>query len=76
MKSYEALFGIYSIRVNAENKEEALQKIKAKWQSYKDGSRVKDHIKPYIDKLTVNDILEVRLWRGGVWLPVEEFYKY
>lgn len=45
---YEEYFGIYSIRVESENREEAIKKIEKKILSYKNGSNKGDYIKSKI----------------------------
>jgi hypothetical protein len=48
MKTYEGLFGVWSVKVQAENIEEARDKILQKIKSYKEGSDKKKGIENYL----------------------------
>jgi len=64
MKTYEGLFGIYSVRVKAQNAEEAKEKILQKIETYKEGSDKRRHIENYLKNNNKFVIIEVGRYNG------------
>ena len=62
---YKEVFGIYGIVVEAKNQKEAINRIRNKWASYKDGSQKKEYLRAKIN----NDLHPFEVFKhNGFWI--------